>query len=232
MVYLVLVRHGQSIWNLENRFTGWIDVSLSRKGILEAKKAGKILSNFKFDLAFTSRLLRAQETLYEILNSNKYCLKYVRIHDDDEKHKNWYSHFNTIKEDEKELKIFVSSALNERYYGDLQGLNKDETKKKYGEEKVQLWRRSFNICPPKGESLEDTFARAVPYYREMILPEIKKGKNIIISAHGNSLRAIIMSIENLTGEEILKVEIPTGRPIVYELDEEDKYLRIKSKKIL
>lgn len=232
MVKLILVRHGESIWNEENRFTGWVDVSLSDKGLREAKKSGKLLKNYKFDLAFTSRLMRAQETLYLILDMNKHTKKYTRIHEEDDNHRRWYANFSHTNEDDKELIVRISPALNERYYGDLQGLNKDECRKKYGEEKVQLWRRSFDLKPPKGESLKDTFARAVPYFREEILPELKKGKNLIISAHGNSLRSIIMSVENLTADEIMRVELPTGNPIVYDLDIKSKFIKISSKKFL
>jgi len=232
MVKLVLIRHGQSIWNLENRFTGWIDVSLSKKGLKEAKKAGELLKNYKFNLAFTSKLMRAQETLYEVLNENKYTKKYVRIHNDVNDNPKWYSNYSHTIENKKELQIRISSALNERYYGDLQGLNKEETIKKYGEKKVQEWRRSFDIAPPKGESLKMTSKRTIPYFKKEILPELKKGKEIIISAHGNSLRSIIMLIENLTADEIIEVELPTGKPIVYEIDEKAKFFKIISKKIL
>ena len=232
MVKLVLIRHGQSIWNLENRFTGWVDVSLSKKGLKEAKKAGKLLKNYKFDLAFTSRLMRAQETLYEVLNVNKHTDKYTRIHEEDDKHKQWYANYSHTDEDNKELQIRISPNLNERYYGNLQGLNKADTIKKYGEEKVHQWRRSFDIAPPKGESLEMTSKRSIPYFREEILPEIKKGKEIIISAHGNSLRSIIMFLEELNNEQILNVELPTGTPIVYDLEFSSKKFKIISKKIL
>jgi len=233
MVKLVLIRHGQSIWNLENRFTGWVDVSLSKLGLKEAKKAGKLLKNYKFDLAFTSRLLRAQETLYEVLNVNKNTKKYTRIHEglgDDSK---WYSNYSHTGEDVKELQIRISSDLNERYYGDLQGLNKDDTIKKYGKEKVHIWRRSFDIAPPNGESLEMTSKRSIPYFKDKILPQIKKGKEIIISAHGNSLRSIIMFLEELDKKQILNVELPTGTPIVYDLEFlKGSKFKIISKKVL
>jgi len=190
MAVLVIVRHGQSEWNLQNRFTGWVDVALTEQGREEAKQAGTLLKDFHFDKAFTSNLQRAQNTLEIILNEIE------------------QSQLTTIK----------NEALNERHYGDLQGLDKSETAKKYGDEQVHMWRRSFDIAPPNGESLKDTAARVLPYFESEIAPELKAGKNIIIAAHGNSLRALIMHIEKLTPEEILKKEIGTGKPIVYQFD--------------
>ncbi len=191
MPKLVIVRHGQSQWNLENRFTGWIDIDLSPKGIEEAHYAGKLLKGYKFDKAFTSALVRAQKTLDIILDEIG----------------------------QQNIPVEKDQALNERMYGDLQGLNKDETRKQYGDEQVKLWRRSYDIQPPNGESLKDTAARVLPYWDARIVPELKEGKNILISAHGNSLRALIMHLENLSREKILETEIPTGNPKVYELDE-------------
>lgn len=201
MPKLVIVRHGQSQWNLENRFTGWIDVDLSPKGIDEANKASEILKDHKFDKAFTSDLLRAQRTLDIILE-------------------------NTGMND---IPVEKDKALNERMYGDLQGLNKDECREKFGEEQVKIWRRSFDTPPPNGESLKDTAERVLPYYKSKIEPELKAGKDIIISAHGNSLRALIMYLEGLSKEEILQTEIPTGSPKEYIFDDslnviETKYL--------
>lgn len=201
MSLLILLRHGQSQWNLENRFTGWIDVPLSPKGEEEARLAGQKLKTYKIDKAYTSALKRAQETL-------TLALQEAGI---------------------KNLPIEKDQALNERHYGDLQGLNKAETAKKYGDEQVHIWRRSYDVAPPNGESLKDTAARTLPYFEKKILPDLKAGKNILIAAHGNSLRSITMSLEKLTKEEVLKLEIPTGVPIVYEVDEE---LKILSKKIL
>jgi len=220
------VRHGQSIWNLENRFTGWVDVSLSKQGLEEAKFAGKLLKKYKFDLAFTSTLMRAQDTLFEILEGNDFCDKFMRVH---EKSSGWYDHFEKSDDDKKELKIYTSDKLNERYYGDLQGLNKDETVKKFGEKKVHIWRRSFDVPPPNGESLEMTSKRTIPYFKKNIILQLKSGKNIIIAAHGNSLRSIIMYVENMTSEEILNFELKTGVPYEYEFD--DKFNLI-GKKIL
>lgn len=187
---LVIVRHGQSQWNLENRFTGWIDIDLSEKGIEEARNAGEKLKGYKFDIAFTSALIRAQRTLDIILELIG----------------------------QKDIPVIKDKALNERMYGDLQGLNKDETRKKFGDEQVKLWRRSYDIAPPNGESLKDTAARVIPFYEEKIVPELKAEKNVLISAHGNSLRALVMHLENLSKEQILETEIPTGIPKVYKLD--------------
>ncbi len=191
MPELIIVRHGQSQWNLENRFTGWIDIDLSPKGIEEAKAAGEKLKGYTFDKAYTSALIRAQKTLDIILE--------------------------TIGQ--KDIPIEKDKALNERMYGDLQGLNKDDTRKQYGDEQVKIWRRSYDIAPPGGESLKDTADRVLPYYHEKIEPDLKSGKRILISAHGNSLRALIMYLEKLTPQQILETEIPTGSPKYYKLDD-------------
>jgi 2,3-bisphosphoglycerate-dependent phosphoglycerate mutase len=201
MSKLVIVRHGQSQWNLENRFTGWIDIDLSPAGVEEAEKAGEKLMNFKFDEAFTSDLIRAQRTLEIILKKIK----------------------------QESIPVSKDKALNERMYGELQGMNKDECRKKFGDDQVKIWRRSYDIPPPGGESLKDTADRVLPYYHSVIEPELKKGKNILISAHGNSLRALKMHLEKLSKEEILQTEIPTGSPIEYILDDnlnviETKYI--------
>jgi 2,3-bisphosphoglycerate-dependent phosphoglycerate mutase len=190
MSKLVIVRHGQSVWNKENKFTGWVDVDLAEKGVEEANRAGELLKDYKFDAAFTSVLKRANRTLDIILD----------------------------KIGQSDIPITYDEALNERMYGDLQGKNKDEMREEYGEEQVHIWRRSYDVPPPGGESLKDTAERVLPYFEKEIVPMIKAGKNIIISAHGNSLRALIMKLENLTPEEILKTEVPTGVPKVYELD--------------
>ena len=192
MSNLVIVRHGQSQWNLENRFTGWVDIDLSPLGEEEAHEAGKKLKGYKFDKAFTSALIRAQKTLEIILSE-------MGVNN---------------------LPIEKDKALNERMYGDLQGLNKDETRKQFGDEQVRLWRRSYDVAPPNGESLKDTAARVLPYYEEKIKPELKSGKNILIVAHGNSLRALVMFLEKLSKEEIVNTEIPTGVPKLYVLDNE------------
>ena len=192
MSKLVIVRHGQSVWNKENKFTGWVDVDLAEKGVEEANQAGELLKDYKFDAAFSSVLKRANRTLDIILEGIG----------------------------QSDLHVEKNQALNERMYGDLQGLDKDETRKKYGEEQVHIWRRSFDIQPPGGESLKDTADRVIPYFQSEIAPLLKEGKDIIIAAHGNSLRALIMQLEGLNREEILSVEIPTGVPKVYDLDQD------------
>ncbi|HLP16131.1 MAG TPA: 2,3-bisphosphoglycerate-dependent phosphoglycerate mutase [Bacteroidota bacterium] len=197
---LVLVRHGESQWNLENRFTGWVDVPLSPKGEQEARAAGEKLKGYKFDKAFTSVLQRANNTLKAILEATG----------------------------QANIPVEYDQALNERHYGALQGLNKAETAEKYGDAQVKIWRRSYDVPPPAdktelnpdgiSESLKDTAARTLPYYEKHILPEILAGKNIIIAAHGNSLRSIVMYLEDLTKEQVLELNIPTGAPLLYVFD--------------
>lgn len=198
---LVLVRHGQSQWNLENRFTGWVDVDITEKGAAEAHRAGKELKGIKFDIAFTSILKRAQQTLDILLEELG----------------------------QKGLPTEKDVALNERHYGDLQGMNKAETAKKFGDDQVHIWRRSFDVKPPNGESLKDTAARTLPYFDAKILPLAAAGKNVLVAAHGNSLRAIVMGLEKLTPEQILKVEIGTCQPIVYDIGTKGEVL---GKKVL
>jgi 2,3-bisphosphoglycerate-dependent phosphoglycerate mutase len=188
---LVLVRHGQSEWNLKNLFTGWKDPDLTEKGITEARAAGQRLKakGLKFDICFTSALTRAQHTLKLILEElGQTGLPETR-----------------------------DQALNERDYGELTGLNKDDARKKWGEEQVHIWRRSYDVPPPGGESLKDTLARSLPYYVHMIQPHVLEGKSVLVSAHGNSLRSLIMAIEGLTPEQILKRELDTGVPVLYRL---------------
>jgi len=189
---LVLVRHGQSEWNLKNLFTGWRDVELTEKGVEEAKEAGRKLKakGITFDVGYTSALKRAQRTLDLAL----------------------------AEMGQSNLPITRDVALNERDYGDLSGLNKDDARKKWGEEQVHIWRRSYDIAPPGGESLRDTLARTLPYYVQEILPGVLRGERTIIAAHGNSLRALVMVLEKLSPEGILKREIATGSPIIYRLN--------------
>jgi 2,3-bisphosphoglycerate-dependent phosphoglycerate mutase len=194
MTTLVLLRHGESQWNLENRFTGWIDVPLSEKGIEEAKSAGEKLTEYKFDHAFTSVLKRANDTLNIVLDITG----------------------------QKAIPIDYNQALNERHYGDLQGLNKAETAKKFGDAQVKIWRRSFDVPPPNGESLKNTLERVLPYWESSILPCVKKGERLIIVAHGNSLRSLVMHLDNLSKEAVLELNIPTGVPLVYEFDADAK----------
>lgn len=224
MIKLVLVRHGQSMWNLENRFTGWTDVELSEQGIKEAKEAGKVLKEkgFGFDVAYTSVLKRANDTL-------EYILKELG---------------------EQDIPVKKSWRLNERHYGALQGLNKDETKEKYGAEQVLLWRRSTDVRPPElskdderypgndpkyselkenelptTENLIDTIERVMVYWNSDIVKDLEAGKRVIIAAHGNSLRGLIKYLDNMTDEEVIKLELQTGNPICYELDDNLKPIR-------
>lgn len=198
---LVLVRHGQSEWNRLNLFTGWRDPDLTEKGVIEARWAGRVLrqEGLVFDLAFTSRLRRAQHTLDIILD--EMGLEGVPVECDE--------------------------ALNERDYGQLSGLNKDEARTRFGEDRVKLWRRSYDVPPPGGESLKDTAARVLPYYERQIWPAVAHGKRVIVAAHGNSLRALIMRLEGLTGEEIIKRELATAAPLVYDLDAEGGIISVK-----
>ena len=203
MPHLVLLRHGQSEWNLENRFTGWVDVPLTQKGEEEARHAGEKMKavQLQFDTTFTSVLQRAVRTLELVLDVLG----------------------------QSDLPVEQDRALNERHYGDLQGLNKAETAQKFGDEQVRIWRRSYNVPPPGGESLENTAARTLPYLKDKILPTIQAGQNVLVAAHGNSLRSIIMHLDQLSREEVLSLELGTGVPVVYNLDTQRNVL---SKKIL
>ena len=210
-----MVRHGQSQWNLENRFTGWVDVPLSEKGIDEVVSAGKKLKDVEFDTMYVSHMLRAFQTLhYIIIESNS--KKTPIIYHEEKRIRDWEHHTG---DSEKELPIFQTVDLAERYYGDLQGLNKDKSREKFGKEQVHLWRRSFDVKPPNGESLKDTCERTIPYFKKYILKDLQEGKTVLVSAHGNSLRSITMYIENISEEDIPNLEIPTGVPILYIFDE-------------
>jgi len=197
MKQMVLIRHGESQWNLENRFTGWVDIPLSPKGEQEAREAGEKLRAFHFDVAFTSLLVRAQETLRIVLEVLG----------------------------QTDIPIEKDQALNERMYGELQGLNKADTIKQYGEHQVKLWRRSYDVNPPGGESLKDTAARVLPYYKQRIWPEVQAGRRVLVAAHGNSLRAMVMHLDALSQEEVLELNIPTGAPLVYEFDDKGMVTR-------
>ncbi|OGX41571.1 MAG: 2,3-bisphosphoglycerate-dependent phosphoglycerate mutase [Omnitrophica WOR_2 bacterium RIFCSPHIGHO2_02_FULL_68_15] len=203
MATLVLLRHGESQWNQENRFTGWVDVPLSAKGVTEARRAGAALqaAGLRFDVAYTSALRRAQDTLTIVLE----VLGQTGI------------------------PVTKDQALNERHYGDLQGLNKAETAKQFGDQQVHLWRRSYDIAPPGGESLKDTAARTLPYFQSQVVPTLKAGQTVLVAAHGNSLRSIVMDLEHLTTEQVLELNLATGVPYVYDLDSK---LKILSKKTL
>ncbi len=191
MAKLILIRHGQSKWNLENRFTGWEDVDLSPLGEEEARIAGELLKGVPVDYVYTSVLKRSIRTA-------EIALEAMGM---------------------KELPSAMDKALNERHYGDLQGLNKDECRERFGPDQVKIWRRSFDIAPPHGESLKDTQDRALPYYEQEIAPKLRDGKNVLVVAHGNSLRALVMKLEGLSKEAVLELNIPTGQPKIYELDD-------------
>ncbi len=193
MGVLILIRHGQSVWNAENRFTGWTDVELSQKGVGEAERAGDILSEIRFGVVHTSGLIRAQKTAEIIMSRNNVSGK---------------------------IPVMKDKRLNERHYGDLQGLNKAETAERHGAEQVHIWRRSFDVPPPGGESLKMNAERTIPYFEEEIVPDLKDGKNVLVSAHGNSLRSIVMHIESISPEEIVSLEIATGTPMFYKYDME------------
>lgn len=188
MPTLAIVRHGQSLWNRENRFTGWVDVPLTDVGEDEARAAGQRLASLSFDVAYTSALTRAQRTLKLIMETGGFMMPVIR-----------------------------DQALNERHYGDLQGLNKAETAKRYGDEQVKIWRRSFSTPPPNGEALADTASRTLPFFERAILGDIAQGKNVLVVAHGNSNRSIVMRLDALSESEVLELEIATGVPIVYDL---------------
>lgn len=190
MSQMVLLRHGESQWNLENRFTGWVDVPLSPKGEEEAREAGQKLRQFRFDRGYTSVLKRAIDTLWIVLEVIG----------------------------QTDLPVEKDQALNERMYGDLQGLNKEDTAKKYGDQQVKLWRRSYDVRPPGGESLKDTADRVLPYYQQHIYPDLLAGRSLIVAAHGNSLRALVMHLDRLSPAEVLELNIPTGVPLLYEMD--------------
>jgi len=201
MPALVLVRHGQSLWNLENRFTGWVDVPLTEKGIAEARRAGELLRGFRFDVAYTSALSRAQETLRVMLETMG-----------------------------AQPPIIRDQALNERHYGDLQGLNKEDTAKRYGANQVKLWRRSYDVAPPNGESLEMTAKRTLPFFDRCIAGDLRQGKDVLVVAHGNSNRSIVMQLDRLSGEQVVALELATGAPLVYEMESDGA--TVKSKRIL
>ncbi len=188
MPNLVLVRHGQSLWNLENRFTGWVDVPLTAQGRAEAARAGSLLKGMRFDVAYTSALRRAQDTLAIML-----------------------------AEMGADVPVIRDQALNERHYGDLQGLNKDDMRRQFGDEQVKIWRRSYDVPPPGGEALKDTAARTVPFFERCILGDIRQGKDVLVVAHGNSNRSIVMKLDGLSEAEVLELNLETGVPLVYDL---------------
>lgn len=200
MPKLILVRHGQSLWNLEDRFTGWVDVPLTPKGREEAKRAGELLKSQPIDVAYTSALTRAQETLRVITETAGIAVPVIK-----------------------------DQALNERHYGDLQGLNKARTAEKFGADQVKIWRRSYDVPPPNGESLKDTAARTLPFFERAIMGDIAQGKNVLVVAHGNSNRSIVMALDKLSEKEVLELNLGTAVPVVYEITPEGEVI---SKQIL
>ncbi len=191
MSKLVLVRHGQSLWNQQNRFTGWVDVPLTERGEAEARRGGSLIRDIQFDVAYTSTLERAQRTLDIILDEINQAPPVIR-----------------------------DSALNERRYGDLQGLNKRRTAEKYGDEQVHIWRRSFDVAPPSGESLKDTTERTLPFFERAILGDVRDGRHVLVVAHGNSNRSIVMHLDQLNADQVTKLELATGEPLVYDMAED------------
>ncbi|XP_019415073.1 PREDICTED: uncharacterized protein LOC109326745 [Lupinus angustifolius] len=215
---LILIRHGESLWNEKNLFTGCVDVPLSKKGIDEAIEAGKRISSIPVDVIFTSALIRAQMTAMLAMTQHRRKKVPIVMHNESEQAKSWSQVFS---EDTKKqsIPVVASWQLNERMYGELQGLNKQETADRYGKEQVHEWRRSYDIPPPNGESLEMCAERAVAYFREHIEPQLLSGKNVMIAAHGNSLRSIIMYLDKLTSQEVISLELSTGIPMLYILKE-------------
>ena len=195
MPKLILIRHGQSIWNLENRFTGWVDVPLTEQGRQEARQAAQHLRGMDLHVAYTSALSRAQATLAIILEELGIDLPVIR-----------------------------DQALNERFYGDLQGLNKEDTAKRYGADQVKIWRRSYDVPPPNGEALKNTAERTLPFFERCIMGDIRQGKNVLVVAHGNSNRSIVMMLDKLSKEEVIELNLDTGVPLVYDLDTEGNVL--------
>ncbi|MGC9504791.1 2,3-bisphosphoglycerate-dependent phosphoglycerate mutase [Baaleninema sp.] len=221
MAKLILVRHGQSTWNAANKFTGWVDVPLSRLGREEARKAAEKIREYAVDVCFTSLLVRAIETAViclteyeEVCQGRSPVLK----HEADDPH--WHGWDKYEGDESIELPVFTSMALDERYYGDLQGLNKAKTAEKYGKDRVHEWRRSFSVRPPGGESLEDTVARTLPFFDSRIMTHLQHGDNVLVAAHGNSLRSIIMRLDQLSPEEVPGLELATGIPVLYDVDAE------------
>lgn len=222
---LILIRHGQSIWNAANRFTGWVDVPLSHTGRAEAMKAAHKLNVYQLDVCFTSLLIRAIETAVICLTEcEAVCAEKSPVLKHEADDPNWHGWDHYEGDESQELPIFPSVALDERYYGDLQGLNKAQIADQYGKDKVQAWRRSFSIRPPEGESLADAATRTLPFFYSRIMQHLKGGDNTLVSAHGNSLRTIIMSLENLSEAEIATLELATGVPIIYDIDTRGKVI--------
>jgi len=214
MPTLILLRHGESMWNKNNLFTGWVDVPLSEKGIQESLKAAEIIKALPIDVIFSSTLNRGIMTAMLVMAHHKQGKTPVIIHERGKLH-DWGA-IHSEKAKENMVPVFLSDDLNERMYGDLQGLNKEETRQQFGADQVQIWRRSYSVSPPHGESLEMTAKRAIPYFQKKILPQLKEGKNVFVAAHGNSLRSIMKLLDNLSDDEVVHLELATGKPIIYD----------------
>lgn len=228
-VKLILMRHGQSTWNLLNLFTGWVDVPLTEKGVKEAIDGGREIAHLPIDVMFTSTLVRAQMTAMLAMLDHHGGRVPVLIHPEGSKESKWGKNYHP-EAGSRSIPCYTAWELNERMYGELQGLNKDETRKKFGEEQVHIWRRSYDVAPPGGESLKDTAARTLPYFNEKILPVLGEGKSVFVAAHGNSLRSIVMQLDGLSEKEVLSLEIPTGKPIIYEYSKGELTRSAASKK--
>ncbi|MCP5492131.1 MAG: 2,3-bisphosphoglycerate-dependent phosphoglycerate mutase [Chlamydiales bacterium] len=208
---LVLLRHGQSVWNAKNLFTGWVDIPLSQKGIQEALNAGKAIQHIDFQVIYVSSLARAQLTAMLAMSVHDEGRVPCVMHPGEGKLDDWDKSYG----DQNLIPMHVAWELNERMYGKLQGMNKDDARAKFGKEQVHTWRRSFATPPPDGESLKDTADRTLPYFKKHIMPHLERGENVLISAHGNSLRAILMELDQLSEDEVVQLEVPTGQPICY-----------------
>ncbi|PCI76207.1 phosphoglycerate mutase [Candidatus Aerophobetes bacterium] len=214
---LILLRHGKSVWNEKNLFTGWVDIPLSQKGIDEALEAGKLIKNIAIDVVFTSTLIRASMTAALAMSQHSSNKILVRRKELESPYSNWDQDY-CLESSKTTIDLIENAALNERMYGQLQGFNKDAMREVHGAEQVHIWRRSFDVAPPGGESLKMCAERTLPYFESVIKPEIEKGRNVLIAAHGNSLRAIVMEIEKMSPEQILEFEIPTGKPLFYRFE--------------
>lgn len=217
MNYLIMMRHGESLWNRANIFTGWVDIPLSPKGIEEALQGGEEIAHLPIDIGFISKLTRAEMTAFLALSKHHSKRTPVLLHPGEGKIEEW-SKVYSEKSERELIPLFAAWELNERYYGELQGKNKQEMREIYGDEQVKIWRRSYDVPPPNGESLKMTKERTLPYFHKNILPRLQEGKNVFISAHGNSLRSIVMELDGLNEEEVVSLEIPTGKPLLYGYD--------------
>ena len=217
MAKLIMLRHGQSVWNKKNLFTGWVDIPLSLQGIEEALEAGRKIKDFPIDVIYTSSLIRASMTAMLAMTQHSSGKVPVITHPGEGKMDSWSKIYSEQAKKDC-IPVICAWELNERMYGELQGLNKAETAEKFGAEQVHIWRRSFDVAPPGGESLAMTAARSIPYFDKEIVPLLKKGQNVFISAHGNSLRSIMMELDGLSKEQVVALELATGVPVIYEFD--------------